>query len=195
MAWRPMLASSRPKRPFDPQKIFISSESPEVEKKVRQYGFNFLLRDKRYTGNKIKQPALIGHILKNIPDDQEDIGWVQVTTPLFDSFDKCLSTWNNVKRDYDSLAVVRKVNHIISEDNTPLNFNFGYWHKVTQDLRQLYEISWSFFIIKRHVFNECKYHIGYNPYKYVSNFVNIDIDTEQEFESSKHLYIALKSDV
>ena len=37
--------------------------------------------------------------------------------------------------------------------------------------------------------------IGYNPYKYVSNFVNIDIDTEQEFESSKHLYIALKREV
>ena len=175
-------------RVFDPQKIFISSESPEVEKKVKKYGFNFILRDEYYTGNKIKQPELIGHILKDIPDDQEDIGWVQVTTPLFDGFEECLSAWKKVKNDYDSLAVVREVNHIISEDNIPVNFNFGYWHKVTQNLRKLYEITWSFFILKRHVFNECKYHIGYNPYKYISNFVNVDIDTEEDFESARRLY-------
>jgi len=179
-------------RVFDPKKIFVSSEISDVEEKVTKYGFNFLLRDKKYTGNKVKQPDLIGHILKDIPNDDEDIGWVQVPSPLFNNFKECLHIWNREKHDYDSLVVVKKVKHIISDNNIPVNFNFGYWHKVSQDISKLYEITWSFFIIKRQVFNECKYHIGYNPYKYVSEFVNIDIDTEEEFKMAQKVYLQLK---
>jgi len=185
------IKSSQLLKAFDPKKVFISSESPSVEEKVKKYGFNFLLRDKAYTGNEVKQPDLIEHILKDIPDDQDDIGWAQVTTPMFDDFHKCLSTWDKVKSDYDSLVVVRKVNHVISEDNIPINFNFGYWHRVSQDLCKLYEVAWSFFIIKRQTFNECKYHIGYNPYKYVCNFLNVDIDTEEDFKESQRAYQGL----
>jgi N-acylneuraminate cytidylyltransferase len=173
---------------FDPSKIFVSSENLNVKPQVESYGFNFLLRDKVYTGNEIKQPDLIGHILENIPDDGEDIGWAQVTTPLFNDYTNCLSVWEREQYRHDSLMVVRKVNHIISESNTPINFNFGYWHKATQDLNKLYEISWSFFILKRKIINECKYHIGYNPYKYLFSGVNLDIDTEEDFERAKLLY-------
>ena len=175
-------------RVFDPNKVFVSSENLNIKSHVESYGFNFLLRDKRYTGNHIKQPDLIGHILKDIPNDEEDIGWVQVTTPVFNDFTKCLSTWKRVQNDYDSLAVVRKVNHIITENNTPVNFNFGYWHKVTQDLDKLYEICWSFFILKRKTINECKYHIGYNPYKYIFSGINLDIDTEEDFAIARSMY-------
>ena len=162
------------------------------EEEVKKYNFNFLLRHKSYTGNKIKQPELIGHILENMPDDDEDIGWAQVTTPLFNDFKNCLSTWNEVKESHDSLAVVREVKHVISENNIPVNFNFGYWHRVSQDISKLYEIAWSFFIIKRKIFNQCRYHIGYNPYKYISNFINIDIDTEEDFKESQKAYRILR---
>ena len=176
---------------FDPNKVFVSSELLSAKKQVKKYGFNFLLRDKKYTGNKIKQPDLIGHILKDIPDSKEDIGWVQVTTPLFDDFKDCLSTWTKEQKNHDSLLVVREVKHIISDNNIPVNFNFGYWHKVSQDISKLYEVAWSFFIIKRQVFNECKYHIGYNPYKYISNFLNVDIDTEEDFKKAQEAYSKL----
>ena len=92
---------------------------------------------------------------------------------------------------HDSLLVVREVKHIISDNNIPVNFNFGYWHKVSQGISKLYEVAWSFFIIKRQVFNECKYHIGYNPYKYISNFLNVDIDTEEDFKKSQEAYSKL----
>ena len=173
---------------FDPQKVFVSSENPAAREKVEKYNFNFLLRDEKYTGNKVKITEVVGHILSQMPDDDEDVGWVQVTAPLFSDFENCLTTWEKQKEHHDSLVVVKEIKFAISENNIPINFNFGCWHRASQYIPRCYEVLWAFCILKRDLFNECKYAFGYDPYKYVSNFVDVDIDTEQEFALAQKIY-------
>ncbi len=49
------------------------------------------------TGNSVLQADLIGDILNKIPNDDEDIMWVQVTQPLFNEFKVMIDTWNDKK--------------------------------------------------------------------------------------------------
>ena len=171
-------------------KIFISSESDDVIPLVNKYGANFLKRPYHLTGNNIRQPDLIGNILKQIPNDNEDIMWVQVTQPLFDKFDIMIEKWNDIKDSYDSMIAVKTVrHHIINNFGIPLNFNFGYWHKVSQKLPPLYEILWSSFILKRQTIETVKYHIGINPYIITFDDITlVDIDTEEDFNIASEIY-------
>ena len=172
------------------ESIYISSESDDVIPLVKKYGAYFLKRPAGLTGNAIKQPDLIGAILSQLPHDDEDIMWVQVTQPLFDAFGTMLDRWETVKKTHDSMVAVKTVrHHIVSQAGIPINFNFGHWHKVSQELPPLYEILWSAFILKRHTIETVKYHIGMDPYLIPFDDVTlVDIDTEEDFRLASEIY-------
>lgn len=175
---------------FDGNNIYISSESDEVIPFTNKYGAHFLKRPFELTGNSVKQPDLIGTILTQLPDDDEDIMWVQVTQPLFDGFSIMLEQWKTVQKTYDSMVAVKTVrHHIVTQAGIPINFNFGHWHKVSQDLPPLYEILWSAFILKRDTIKKVKYHIGMNPYFIpFDDTTLVDIDTEEDFRLASEIY-------
>ncbi|TLD89306.1 CMP-N-acetylneuraminic acid synthetase [Helicobacter sp. MIT 05-5294] len=182
---------------LNPSKIYISSEDREgkVESLCQQYGFNFLPRKQELTGNAIKQSELIGFILKQIPSDNDDILWVQVTNPLFDKFTIMLDSWNKIQNlGFDSIVATKTIrHHLISESGIPLNFNFGNWHKVSQDLPKIYEILWSAFLLKRSTIESNQYHIGTKPYYMpFDDITTIDIDTEADFELASKYYAILR---
>lgn len=128
---------------FKPEDVLVSSENPAVEELTSKYGFKFHLRDVSLT----KSTARENQIVKTITDAIEDKEWE--TMPLV----------------HDSLAVVKRISHhILDKNGNPVNFNFGYWHKVSQDLPTLYEVTWSAFIMKREMLNEAYYQIGSPPY-------------------------------
>ncbi|PMO71088.1 cytidylyltransferase domain-containing protein [Vibrio splendidus] len=170
-------------------KIYVSSESYLVKDICLDKGVNFLKRDSSLTGNVVKQPDLIGGILKDIPKDEEEIMWVQVTSPLFNEFANVIKVWNDVKSEHDSLVAVKKFSgHLLDETGNPLNYAFGHWHKVSQKLPNWYEVLWSCFILKRESIETVKYHIGMEPYLYQSNVTTVDIDTEDDFELASEIY-------
>lgn len=178
---------------LNPNKIYVSSEDTEgvVKESCEKYGINFLQRDKSLTGNTIKQGDLIGFILNQIPKDKDDILWVQVTNPLFDEFKTILTSWNHIQKlGFDSIVAVKTIrHHLLNESGIPLNFNFGNWHKVSQDLPKIYEILWSAFLLKRETIETNKYHIGTKPYYMTfDNITTIDIDTEKDFELARQYY-------
>jgi len=168
--------------------IYVSSESFEVETLCKDKGVNFLQRDKSLTGNLVKQPDLVSGIIKDVPGD-DDIMWVQVTSPLFDQFSKFLEVWSELSESYDSMVAVKPFSkHLLDSTANPLNFSFGYWHKVSQDLPSWFEVLWSCFILKRKTINQVCYHIGTNPYLFVSDIVTVDIDTVDDFELASIIY-------
>ncbi|EPJ4063144.1 cytidylyltransferase domain-containing protein [Escherichia coli] len=175
-----------------PETIYISSEAQEVKSMCDEKGVNFLLRDKRLTGNEIKQPELIGGILNDInknSNDNDDIMWVQVTNPLFNEFSCMINEWESIRNEFDSMVAVKKYKgHLIDASGNPLNYSFGYWHKVSQNLPSWYEVLWSCFILKRETIETYKYHIGVNPYLYVSNTATVDIDTVDDFQLAAEIY-------
>ena len=174
---------------FKPEDVYVSSENPNIEKIIKKYDFNFHLRDVSLTVKSARETQIVKSITDAIKDKTSDIMWVQVTQPLFKEFDKILKVWETADNSYDSLAVVKKVSHhILDKNGNPVNFNFGYWHKVSQDLPELYEVTWSAFIMKREMLNEAYYQIGRNPYLYVTESPLIDINNMVEFEAAQILY-------
>lgn len=180
---------------LEPSKIYVSSESEVVRPLCKKYGFNFLKREVEYTGNQVAQPDLIRSILDKMPSDDEDIMWVQVTNPLFKEFKEVLGSWNRVKDEHDSLLAVKKFSgHLVDERARPLNYSFGYWHSVSQNLPNWYSVLWSCFVLKRQTIEKVNYHVGINPYLYVSVAKTIDIDTLEDFEVARIYYEASNED-
>ena len=176
---------------FSPDDVYCSSENPAVEPIVKQYGFNFHLRDIALTGKNTRENQLVKTIVDSIPG-KPDIMWCQVTQPLFDDFQGLMQVYDNLDPAYDSIAVVkRQRHHLLDERGNPVNFNFGYWHKISQDLPQLYEVAWAAFIMRREMLEQAWYQIGRNPYLYETKKPLIDIDEVQDFEVASLLYLSL----
>lgn len=174
---------------FKPEDVLVSSENPAVEELTSKYGFKFHLRDVALTKSTARENQIVKTITDAIEDKECDIMWVQVTQPLFNEFTEILKVWNTMPLDRDSLAVVKRISHhILDKNGNPVNFNFGYWHKVSQDLPTLYEVTWSAFIMKREMLNEAYYQIGRNPYLYETNAPLVDINNQTEFEVAQILY-------
>ncbi|ORU91211.1 MAG: CMP-N-acetylneuraminic acid synthetase [Cycloclasticus sp. symbiont of Poecilosclerida sp. N] len=171
-----------------PENVYISSENESVSKLCDVYGFNFLLRDKSLTGNTVFQPDLVKALTDPIPGD-DDIMWIQVTSPLFNQFSEALKEWKKVRNEFDSLVAVKAFKgHLLDSKGNPVNYGFGYWHKVSQDLPKQYSVLWSLFILKRETVNRYYYHIGVNPYLFETNSMVVDIDYHEDFELAKVMY-------
>lgn len=180
-------------RTFSPSDVYCSSENPAAEPIVKQYGFNFHLRDIALTGKNTRENQLVKTIVDAVPG-RPDIMWCQVTQPLFDDFDGLMQAYDNLDSAYDSIAVVkRQRHHLLDARGNPVNFNFGYWHKISQDLPQLYEVAWAAFIMRREMLEQAWYQIGRNPYLYETKKPLIDIDEVQDFEVAALLYKHYKS--
>ncbi len=173
---------------FDPKDVWCSSENPEVEQIVKKYGFNFHLRDISLTTKNTRENKLVKTIVDSIPG-KPDIMWCQVTQPLFNEFSKLLETYHNLDKKYDSICVVKKFrHHLLDDKGNPVNFNFGYWHKISQDLPKLYEVAWAAFIMRREMLEQAWYQIGRNPYLFETQKPLIDIDEISDFEIASILY-------
>lgn len=174
---------------FDqPEDVYVSSESEEVREFCDKYGFSFLLRDKSLTGNDVYQPALVKALTDPIPGD-DDIMWIQVTPPLFNHFQQALDEWESVGDDYGSLVTIKPFKgHLLDEMGNPVNYAFGYWHKVSQKLPKHYSVLWSLSILKRETVKCDQYHIGVNPYLFKTNTMVVDIDYDQDFEPTQIVY-------
>ena len=115
--------------------------------------------------------------------------WCQVTQPLFNDFDKLINIYENLQPEYDSICVVNKQrHHLIDKKGNPINFNFGYWHKISQNLPEIYQVSWAAFIMRREMLEEAWYQIGRSPYLFQTNKPLVDIDEVSDFEIAALLY-------
>lgn len=172
----------------NPQNVYVSSENPIVKDLCDKYGFNFMLRDPSLCGNDVYQPDLIKALTDPVPGD-DDIAWVQVTSPLFNDFTRAIQDWNKVRSQHDSLVAVKRFKgHLLDDKANPVNYAFGYWHKVSQKLPPLYTVLWSLFILKREAIKKYQYHIGVNPYLFTTDSMVIDIDYEEDFELAQIVY-------
>jgi len=177
----------------EPGNVYVSSESQDVEKLAAGYGFRFLLRDKSLTGNDVFQPDYVRGLTDPLPGD-DDIMWIHVTSPLFNEFKRALREWEAVREQHDSLVAVKKFQqHLIDETAKPVNFAYGYWHRVSQRLPKLYTILWSLFILKRATVKRFSYQIGVNPYLFETDSHMIDIDRPEDFELAQLVYKKLRA--
>lgn len=169
-----------------PKNIYISSESFKVKEICKKFNTNFILRTDELLGNNINQEDLFNHFLENTPDFKNQIvAWVQVTDPLFSDF----SVFDKIEvQEKEVIVLSQKINKHAFYKNDPVNFVFGKFHKVTQEIEPIIIPRWSVFIALRRTFDFTKYHFGI-----INKFISvdddfIDIDTKKDFEKASKMY-------
>ena len=111
------------------------------------------------------------------------------TSQIMIGYEKALEEWKQVRDQYDSLVAVKPFKgHLLDEKGNPVNYAFGYWHKVSQDLPKQYSVLWSLFILKRETVKRYQYHIGVNPYLFETDTTVVDIDYDEDFELAQIIY-------
>lgn len=166
------------------ENIFVSSDSIKAKKICKNLGINFIQRTNSLLGNKIKQKDLFNHFFDNTPKSKY-VAWVQVTDPLFERFQEFLS-YKPKKDEVYSVATEYKKHAFFK--GYPVNFNFGDWHPVTQEIEPIIIPRWSVFLGRRATFLNFKYHFGkYNKF-FICNEEFIDIDYEEDFLLAQKSY-------
>lgn len=107
---------------------------------------------------------------------------------MFDEFHQVLSIWNGLdKGKYDSLNVVYpQKRFLLDQNHNPIGF--GQWHKYSQGLPCLYQLSWSICILSRKCIDDVSYMVGAHPYWYECYSDAVDINTEDDFELAQIIY-------
>jgi CMP-N-acetylneuraminic acid synthetase len=169
--------------------IYLSCDSPELRSIADAYKINFIHRNAAFASDSTPWPDALKGMVEELPAaDDEDILWAEVINPLFDGFREMIKTWNRIKSDYDSLILVAPfTKFLIKENGQPLNFMYGKWHSMSQNMEQTY--AWdSACIMKKSDLIYFSYPIGKKPYLYKTEEQCIDIDTPQDFELAQLLY-------
>lgn len=175
-------------RVMAPQDIFLSCEKEEFRKVAEKWGINFILRDERYTKLETNTVEVVRNVCKDVPGN-DDILYCSCMDPLFDDYDKMFRVWEEVREGHDSLNVIYPIkNYFLDQNHQPIGFGFGYWHKYSQYIPPIYQISWATEILTRESIDRCGYMVGEKPYWFDAYNPTIDIDTERDWKLAKILY-------
>ena len=169
------------------KKIFISSDF----KKLKHYEKNnknifFINRKKKFCNNIISWSEMIYNVVYNLPcSNNSIIVWSHTTSPFFYRFDDAIKYFlKNEKKGYDSLFSTEKFKgFLIDKSLSPVNYQWGYWHKYSQFLSPYYLINGAIFILRKKTILDSKYIIGKNPINFeCTSRESLDIDNEEDFE-------------
>ena len=168
--------------------IYLSCEDEQFRSFAEKWGIQFILRDSEFTKLATNTVEVVRNVCKDVPGD-DDILYCSCMDPLFDSYEEIFKIWQIKKKEHDSLNVVYPIkNYFLDQNHNPIGFGFGYWHKYSQYIPPIYQISWATEILTRKSISTCGYMVGENPYWYDAYNPTIDIDTERDWELAQVLY-------
>ena len=173
----------------DPRDVFLSTDYLEMDSLTKKYNINILPRNPLFASDETPWPdALLGIIKDTKFDEEEDIAWVEVINPLFDDYDSFFKKWQKEKDKHDSIILTSPINKfLLNSHGRPLNFQFGKWHSMSQNMEPLY--AWdSACIMQKKNLLYFSYPIGKTPYLYSTGTQCIDIDTMEDFELAQYFY-------
>ncbi|MFL2903795.1 MAG: cytidylyltransferase domain-containing protein [Limisphaerales bacterium] len=170
------------------KRVYVSSESEDAKCQAHELGCRTIKRESALVGNKIKQHDLFSHFFQNT-EPSKYILWCQVTDPLFSNFSGFLR--NPLKKGKSRILVSELHKHVIY-NNLPLNFQYGPWHKTTQDIEPIIVPRWSCFLHHYSSLKTLRYHFGEENEFYTTDDPLIDIDTLNDFKTAQILFSQLK---
>lgn len=175
-------------RCLDRKDIFLSSENPDIAAVAEKWGIQFILRDVKYTLLETNTVDVVRGVCKDVPGE-DDILYCSCMDPLFDDYEKMFYIWDTARTEHDSLNVVYpQKKYYLDQNYNPIGFGFGHWHKYSQFIPPVYQISWANVILTRRCIREIGYMVGENPYWYDAYNPTVDIDTESDWELAQTIY-------
>jgi len=175
---------------LDSSQIVVSSESEEALNQAKDLGCSTILRGSLLTGNDIKQSDLFEHFFNNTKTSKYVL-WCQVTDPLFNDFENFLKYPLEPGKTRVLASELHK--HAFFK-GLPLNFQFGLWHKVTQDIEPLLIPRWSCFLHDYDTLKTLNYHFGIDNDFYLTDSPLVDIDTHYDFQNAQILFSQLNAE-
>jgi N-acylneuraminate cytidylyltransferase len=172
--------------------IYLSCEDEDYKSVADKWGINFLLRSIVLANYNISNVEIISSVCGSI-GGSSDILWCTCVEPFFNEYAEILECWQNLnKKEHDSLNVVYPMKKFMLDRNhNPIGFGFGHWHKFSQTIPPLYQISWATAVLSRECIETVSYLVGKNPFWYDSYSPVIDIDTLDDFKFASLAYKAL----
>lgn len=171
-----------------PGDIVIASESPLAAEVAERFGVKFLHREEFTTRDNVAWSDVLCYLESRLPGD-DDLALVLATTPLFDGLADVFARWEELRSEHDSLVVATPFQHyLIDSSGRPVNFQFGHWHRWSQQLDSLLAMQWACTIAPRATIRKYSYFIGASPYVWPARGIQFDIDTEEEFHAARVLY-------
>jgi CMP-N-acetylneuraminic acid synthetase len=174
-------------------RIVISSNSKNAKKIAIKYKIDFVNRPEYYCNNKVSWSEVIEYVISSVgkKKSNEIIMWCHTTSPLFNDYSKGIKLFLKCeKKGFDSLVSVNEFNEFLLDSNAnPINYNWGPWHKYSQNLKKNYfTVNGALFIARKTTFLNFKYVIGKNPVMMKTKKKNsIDIDNDIDFKYAKFL--------
>ena len=173
---------------MDRNDIFLSCEDVAYKYVSDNWGINFIHRDETYVNLATNTVDVVRNVCKDVPGEDE-ILYCSSMDPLFNNYSELFSVWDNVKDTHDSLNVIYPIkNYYLDQNHNPIGFGFGHWHKYSQFIPPIYQISWANEILTRKSIETTGYMVGENPYWFEAFNPTVDIDTEQDWELAQILY-------
>jgi len=176
--------------------IYVSSDSEKVKELAIDNGVEYLPRASEMCQSHVIWADVVGHIVGTIPGDPI-VTWALITSPLFRNYSNALKMFIDCGGEYDSLvSVLPKKSFFLNKYGKGINYNPGYWHPYSQQLETYYEVTGACYIGWKSDMAKWKYWFGIKPYLFeVSCKESIDIDTPDDFQFAREIYLASKMNI
>ena len=172
--------------------VYISTDKKDLNPMINDK-VSIIHRDKKFCNNVTPWSDVIFNVVSSLPEsDNSIIMWCHTTSPLFGDYEKALKKYYQLIKDesFNSLVTVEKSKEfIIDESGRAWNYNFGIWHKYSQELPNLYKVTGSLFINKLSEMKRMRYVINTRPILFeIEPFEALDIDTIWQFKLAQILF-------
>jgi CMP-N-acetylneuraminic acid synthetase len=172
--------------------IYLSSDHPSAQSIAEKYGVRHIVREPYLAAESTPwHETLVGILVSTGEAPQDvDVSWVQVTNPLFSDFRRVIEALDSAGSKHDSAFTTTVFKHyLLAPNGSPLNFQFGPWHKYSPDLEPYRTVNFAMLHAPLHVMMDHKYFIGSRPITVdISLSEGWDIDTVEEFEIAQSLF-------
>lgn len=167
--------------------IYVDSDSKEIEKITKKYGFQFLKRIQRLKKKSANGNDLLNYHVERIPD-ADNYFQLFITAPLLrvETINDCISILKKNK-NHDSILTMEKMKSWFWYKNKPVNFNPNSFPR-SQDAVPLIKETTGLYGIKKDALLKYKRRTGNKPFfKFVNFEEGLDLDTEEDFLILKKL--------
>lgn len=174
-------------------KILVSSNSERVKKIAKEFDVDYHDRsDYLSIGHQASFSEVITGIVKDI--NTKHFAWVTVVVPLMSPkeylegvmlYDKKVIK----EKTNDSLVSVNLLKEYFWDDDKPINYRADKNHTISQELPNIFRVTNGLYMSSKEETMKRGYFLGQNPVKHiVSKISGIDIDEQEDYMISNHLY-------
>lgn len=170
--------------------IYVSTNDEQIKKIALQFGAKVIDRPESLSGDLEPTVTALKNVLEQLDDEVQNVIVLQPTNPIRP--EKLLKEAFEIyiKKDCDSLFTVsrnhQKFGKIINQKFLPFNYKIG---QRSQDLEPLFfengllYISKAKLILDNRIISENAF-----PLEIKNVFVNVDIDTQEDFDYAEYLF-------